>query len=200
MARSRNSLVAVANFSKSDITCLYEDELKNSFSKRLESMGVMEVIGDNTVQKAFSRMELVPGEDSPERLGIRLGANYLIDTDISEYAIARTSSFTIPLIIRFPKTVFILAARASVTDLVTGEKHDLGVISASVKKSRGVNFFPRGASSDLTYLSEPERRIFEKELIENWVEKFNDVIIENIRVFGWEPKRTEISGDEEKSG
>ncbi|MBT4485524.1 MAG: hypothetical protein HOC71_17795 [Candidatus Latescibacteria bacterium] len=200
MARSKNSLVAVANFSKSDIACLYEDALKKSFCKRLESMGVIEVIGDNIVQKSFSRMELVPGEDSPERLGTRLGANYLIKTDISEYAIGRKSSFTVPLVISFPKTVFMLSARASVTDLVTGEEHDLGIISASIKKSRGVNFFPLGASSDLIYLSEPERRIFEKKLIENWVENFNDIIIENIRVFGWEPKRTEIKGDEEKSG
>ena len=200
LVRSRNSLVVVKEFSRSDITYLYESELKDGFRKELNSMGIMNVIGEKKVNRAFKRMELVPLKDKPKRLGIRLGANYLINTDITEYTIDRTPSFKIPLVIGFPQTTFSLSARASVTDLVNGETHDLGIISAKVKETRGVNLFPKGASSDIVYLSDPERRLREKELVDRWVKNFNKVILENLDVFGWEPKRTEIRGDEEISG
>jgi len=200
IVRSRNSLVAVRDFSRRDLTFLYENELRRSFTGELASMGIMKVMRNTDVDDAISRMELVPREDSPERLGVRLGANYLINTTISKYVIERKSSFSIPYVVGFPKTVFSLSAAASVTDLVTGETHDLGVISARVDSPRGVNMFPSGASSDITHLSEPERRQREKELIDRWVERFNDVIYHNMQMFGWEPKRTEIRGDEETSG
>lgn len=200
LIRSRNSLVAVNNFSKSDIRFLYEKDLKHAFLNELKSMGIMDIVKEERVDASVSRSRLVPGADSHQRLGVRLGANYLINTDIANYSIERGSSFAIPFVVGFPVTTFSLAANASVTDLVTGKTHDLGVISVSVKQSRGVNLFAHGKSSDIVYLTEPERRIKEKELIDRWVERFNEVIIEHIDVFGWEPKRTEIRGDEETKG
>lgn len=198
--RSQNSLVAVSDFSKSDIRYLYESEMKAAFHKKFNAMNIMEVVPDSKVTKAFQQKELVPLKDTPERFGVRLGANCLINTDISEYSITRKSSFAIPLLIGFPKSVFSLSAHTSVTDLVTGETRDLGVIYASVIRSRGVNYFPTGASSDIAYLSGPERRLMEKRLIENWVNNFNDVILQNLETFGWEPKSTKIRGEEEISG
>jgi len=200
LVRSRNSLVAVRNFTSSDYTFLYEDELKHSFRKRLSSLGIMDLVREDRTDKSFARMKLLPGEDPPERIGVRLGANYLITTNIAEYAIERGSSFNVPFLFSKPNTTFSLSARASVTDLVSGRIRDLGIISASVKRSRGFNLFPQGESSDLVHLSEPERRIHEKELIDQWVERFNEIILDNLDVFGWEPKRTEMRGDEEVKG
>jgi len=200
LVRSRNSLVAVNDFTLSDSRWLYEDELKHAFLNDLSSMGIMDLVDEERVDASFERMRLVPKKDTPERTGIRLGSNYLINTDITEYTVSRHSSFSIPYVIRFPKTTFALSASASVTDLVTGKTYNLGVISSEVIRSRGVNFFAHGVSSDLEYLSEPERRDREKELVERWIEDFNGVIIDNLDVFGWQPKRTEIRGDEETSG
>ncbi len=200
IVRSRNSLVAVEKFDRRDVKFLYEKELRSSFSQELASMGVMKVVPESGVDREFMRMELVPRKDTPERLGVRLGANYLITTSVAEYVIERKSSFTIPWVIGFPETVFSLSAKASVTELATGEVRDLGVISARVDVPRGVNLFPSGESSDIMYLSEPERMLREKELVDRWVERFNEVIYDNMRMFGWEPKRTEIRGDEETGG
>jgi len=198
--RSRKSLVAIADFTKSDITYPYEMELKNTFHNELSAERIMEILPSKKVDETFNRIAIIPRAVSPEQVGVRLGANYIIKTDISEYSAKRTSSLTIPFVIGFPKTVFFLSAQASVIDLSTGETHNLGVISAKVKKSRGVNFFPMSASSDIMYLSEPERHLMEKQLIDLWVESFKRVIHEKMEVFGWEPKRPEIKGDEDISG
>jgi len=198
--RSRNALVAVKDFSKLDITYLYEKDLKNGLQNELNTGGLMDVVPRNKVELAFQLKTLVPLPDNPQQLGVRLGANYLINADIMEFKVNRSSSFTIPLLISFPQTSFSLSVNASVKDLVTGEVHQLGVIKASVIKPRGVNFFPFSASSDIIYISAPDRRIAEKELINRWVESFNDVIMDNIEIFGWEPKQTEIKGDEETEG
>jgi len=200
LVRSRNSLVAVKEFKRSDIAYLYEDELRHKFQKELGSMDIMRIVPVETVNRAYQRLELVPLEDSSEHLGIRLGANYLILADVINYSVERGSSFKIPYLIGFPKTTFSLSAKTKVTDLVTGETRDLGNISAEVIRPRGVNMFPAGASSDIIYISEPERRMREKELIDRWVDRFNDIIFQNMEVFGWEPKRIEIRGDEETRG
>ena len=105
-----------------------------------------------------------------------------------------------PYLISFPQTNFTLSAQTSITDLTTGEAQSLGVITANVVKPRGINYFPTGASSDLEYISEPERRTAERELIDRWVEEFNIVVIEKIGIFGWEPKKSVITGDEETEG
>ncbi|MFC1693171.1 hypothetical protein ACFL1R_06675 [Candidatus Latescibacterota bacterium] len=198
--RSMNSLVAVGDFSNSDITYMYERELKDVFHKKLSSPGILNVIPETEVSESFQRMELVPGKKSPGRIGVRLGANYLIDTDISEYNLERRSAFTIPLLISFPETMYSLSAQASVTDLATGETRNLGLITASINKKRGVNMFPYSASSDMVYLSEPQRIMMQKALIDRWVDTFNEVLHTNMDVFGWEPKRTETRGDEDISG
>ena len=90
----------------------------------------------------MQQQKLIPVKDTPTELGVRMGASYIINTDISSYDVTRTSSFTIPLIIGFPQTDFFIKAHASVTNLVTGEKHDLGIITATVFKKRGLNLFP----------------------------------------------------------
>jgi len=200
LVRSRNSLVAVDDFTKSDLRFLYERELKNAFRHELMSMGIMDVVDEERVAGSFRRARLVPRKDTPQRLGIRLGANYLINTDISDYSVERDAVFRIPFLFGVPRTTFKLSARASVTDLVSGKTHDLGIISARVVRSRGVSLFHRGGSSDIVYLSEPERRLNERELVDRWVERFNEVILEHLDVFGWEPKRTEIRGDEDTKG
>ena len=98
------------------------------------------------------------------------------------------------------ETVFSLAVRASVTDLSTGDRRDLGVIEAVVYRPRGVLFFPAGESSDLVYLSEPERRTMERDLADRWTVRFNDRIMERLEWFGWEPRRTEPDGAEDVKG
>ena len=198
--RSRYSLVAIKDFSKSDFTYLYEKDLKNTLQNNLSDRGLMSIVPGERVRRAFQQKALVPLPDKPHQLGVRLGANYLINAEILDYNVNRSSGFKVPLLISFPETNFSLSVRASVTDLVTGEMHTLGIISTRVVKSRGVNFFPIGASSDIEFMSEPERRVYEKELIYRWVEEFNNVLIDKIEIFGWEPKQTEIIGDEEVSG
>jgi len=198
--RSRSALVAVKDFSKRDITYLYEKDLKNTLQNELGARGLMNVVPREKVELAFQQKELVPLTEKPQQLGVRLGANYLINAEIIEFNVNRSSSFTIPLLISFPQTSFSLSVRASVTDLATGKVHQLGVIPASVIKPRGVNFFPFSVSSDIIYISEPERRIAERELINRWVEAFNNVIMDNIEIFGWEPKQTETKGDEKTEG
>lgn len=200
LVRSRNSLVAVNDFSKSDLTFPYEEEVKNAFLRELESMRIMDIVSEERVDTANARMRFVARKDGLERLGIRLGANYLINADVSEYSIERGTQRSIPLVLDFPHTMFSISANATVTDLVTGKTHDLGIITASMKKSRGMRFFPHGPSTDLVYHSEPELRKYEKELIDLWLKHFNQVIIDNLDVFGWEPKRTELRGDEETKG
>jgi len=200
LVRSRNSLVAVNDFYKSDQKFLYEREMKEAFRSELSSMGIMDLISDKKVKNAYQRANIVPLKDSPERFGIRLGANYVINTDINEYTITREKGFSIPFIIGFPNTAFVLKARAVVTDLVKGETRDLGEITATLRQQRGMLLFPKGESSDLNYMSEPERSRMEKQLVNLWVEQFNELIYNNLDVFSWEPKRTEIKGDEETSG
>ncbi|MBN1294930.1 MAG: hypothetical protein JXB48_24045 [Candidatus Latescibacteria bacterium] len=198
--RSKNTFVGITDFEKSDLTYLYEKELRDSFQKQLDAFGVLKVVPGKKVDTALHQQTLIPVKDTPTQLGVRMGAGYIINTDISDYNVTRTSSFTIPLVIGFPQTDFSIKARASVTDLVTGEKHDLGIISATVYKKRGVNLFPYGASSDIDYLSEPERRVMEKELVDLWVKNFNDRINERLDLFDWDPKRTILRGDEDVSG
>ncbi len=194
---SRNALVAVNDFSKSDFTYLYEKDLKNALQSDLDARGFMDVVPGGKVALAFHQKTLVPIPESPQQLGVRLGANYLINAEIIEFKADNSSGFKIPLLISFPQTNFSLVVRTSVTDLAKNEKHNLGIVSASVIKERGVNFFPLGASSDINFISEPERRIAEKELINRWVNEFNNVIMNNIKMFGWEPKKSEnISGYE----
>jgi len=198
--RSRNSLIAIKDFSKSDFTYLYEKNLKNTLQNNLSDRGLMSVVAGEKVRQAFLQKALVPLPEKPQQLGVRLGANHLIEAEILDYNVNRSSSFKVPLLISFPETSFSLSVRASVTDLVTGEVYPLGIISASVVKSRGVNFFPLNASSDIKFISEPERRLYEKELINRWVEEFNNVLLDKIEIFGWKPKQNEIIGDEEISG
>ncbi|MCE5251841.1 hypothetical protein LLG96_16660 [bacterium] len=198
--RAKNSFVAVKEFSRSDITYLYETELRKTFQKNLESLSVVEVVPGEKVDRALQQKALVPLEESPTDLGVRLGANYIINADVSEYSVTRKTGFTIPLVVGFPQTDFTLKARASVIDLVTGETHDLGMISATVFKKRGLRMFPLGKSSDIIYLSEPERRSMEKQLIDEWVNNFNKCIIDHIDLFDWDPKRTIVRGDEDIKG
>ena len=94
----------------------------------------------------------------------------------------------------------VLSAQASVSDLVTGKTHDLGLISASVTRPRGVNLFPYGASSDLVHLTDPVKKLMEKRLIDSCVDQFNEAVLNNLEFFGWEPKRTKPGGDEDESG
>ena len=199
-ARAQNSFLAVQSFSKSDFTYLYENELRDSFQKQLQSLGVLNVVPGDQVDTVFRQKALAPLPEKTAELGVRLGAGYLIKTDIFEYSISRTTGFIIPLVVGFPGTNFSIKARATVTDLVTGQTHDLGVVSATVVQPRGVRFFPLGASSDIVYLSEPEQRMVEKKLIDLWVTNFNKQIFDRIDLFDWDPKRIIVRGDEEISG
>ena len=174
--------------------------MKRSLQNNLDDAGFMEIVPENKVERVFKQRELVPLPEKPQQLGVRLGANYLINTNILEFNVNRSPSFAIPYLIRFPQTTFSLSASSSVTNMVTGETHPLGVISADVTKARGVDFFSTGPSSDIIYISEPERRVLEKKLIDDWVDEFNKVMSKKIRIFGWEPKRTEMEGVEETEG
>ena len=199
-ARAQNSYVAVKEFSRSDFTYLYDRELRDSFQKKLDSAGLLNVVPGDKVDTGFQQQSLVPIMETPTDLGVRIGAGYLINTDIADYSVSRSSRFTIPLIIGFPKTDFSIMARASLTDLVSGDTHDLGEISATVFKKRGVNFFPAGKSSDIIYLSEPERRKMEERLVDEWVDQFNKRLMERIELFDWDPKRKILHGDEDVNG
>ncbi len=198
--RARSTRIAVSDVTRNDLTFLYEKELKQTLLRELFSTGLIDVVPDERIERVFQRESLVPITETPENLGVRLGASFLIDADITRYKIDRSPSFSVPYLISLAQTTFSLDARASVRNLVTGETHHLGVISSNVIKPRGINFFPIGASSDLTYLSEPERRQTEKELIDSWVKEFNRVIFKQIKLFGWEPKRSELKGEVETEG
>ena len=198
--RARNALVAVEPFTKSDITYLYERTLKDAVLRELETTDLFTVASERTVSEAMARGDLVAVPDSPSRIGVRLGSQYLITADVDKYSVRRSSSFTIPYLIGFPETVFSLTVRASVTDLSTGEKRDLGQIDAVVYHPRGVLLFPAGASSDLVYLTEPERRSMERDLANRWTARFNARIMERLEWFGWEPRRTEHGGAEDVKG
>lgn len=198
--RSRNSLVAVDKFSKYDITYLYEEDLKATLENNLNKKGFLDIVPAEKVERILQQKTLVPLAEKPQQLGVRLGANYFIHAEILEFKVDRSPSFSVPFLIRFPQTSFSLSANASVTNLITGDTHQLGIISANVAKPRGVNFFPGGASSDIIYISEPEKRIIEKKLIDRWVEEFNTVLMDNIEIFGWEPKQTELNGITETYG
>lgn len=199
-ARARNSVVAVPTFTSNDKTYLYESQLRSLFQKQLSADGVLNVAPQKRVDDKLVSRSLVPLDETPVDLGVRLGSQYVIRADITEYRISRHAGMYIPLVISFPQTDFILSARAVVDDLVAGESHDLGVITATVIKTRGVNFFPLGESSDITYLSEPERAQLEKELIDVWVGNFNTRIYERIDLFDWDPKRVSVRGDEDSGG
>ncbi len=198
--RSRNSIIALEDFSKSDITYLYEKDLKRSLQDNIDNTGFMEIVPEKRVERVLKQRKLVPLPEQPRQLGVRLGAKYLIETNILEFNVDRSPSFNIPFLIRFPRTTYSLSASSSVTNLITGETHEMGIISANVTKPRGIDFFQAGASSDLSYLSVPEHRIAEKELIERWVNEFNTVIAKKISIFGWTPKKTEIEGEVETGG
>jgi|GEM_PF-6076096 hypothetical protein len=190
--RSKNSLVAVNDFTQRDLTFLYTDNLKKTLYRDMSEKGVMSMVPEDKVTRAFLQESLATVPDKPQDMGVRLGANYLINAEISEYKVLRTSSFKIPLLVSFPETNFSLSVNASVTDLATGETHSLGTISSSISKSRGVNFFPFSASSDLEFISVLERRDCENELINRWIDEFNDVLTDQIEIFGWEPKQAEL--------
>ena len=199
-ARAQNMFVAVKKFEKSDNTYVYENELRGSFEKQLNGLGVFNVVPGSHVDKVFTQRSLVPLTEKSTELGVRLGASYLINTDIFDYSIVKKSRFTIPLIVGFPGTLFSIKARASVIDLVSGQTHDLGVIEANVMQPRGVRFFPLGESSDIVHLSEPEILTAKGKLIDSLVHNLNNNIIERIYLFDWDPKRIIIRGDEETNG
>ncbi|MFC1541785.1 hypothetical protein ACFL50_04970 [Candidatus Latescibacterota bacterium] len=198
--RSKNSLVAINDFNRRDYTFLYYEELKKTLNSNMTDKGIMLVIPDDKVRQAFVQESLATVPDNPQQLGVRLGANYLINAEITDYTVTRSSSFKIPMLISFPETIFSLTVNASVTDLVTGERHSFGTISSSISQSRGVNFFPFSASSDIEFLSVVEHRDCENELINRWIEEFNGALMEKIEIFGWEPKRTEIKETGDISG
>ena len=198
--RARSSLVAVPAFQRSARTYQYEADLKNAFHRKLDEVGIVQVVPNDRLDRAYTQRALAPAVDTPEELGVRLGANYIINADITYYNVARTNSFAIPYIIGFPETVYTLTAHASVTDLVSGDTRHIGDITATVNRARGVIFFPTGPSSDLEYLSAPEEVLLERQLIDRWVDRFNTVIMERIDLFGWEPLRTELRGDEDTRG
>jgi hypothetical protein len=189
--RSKNALVAVKDFSGSGKTLFDDRGLRDAFQNALGALEVVNVVPNERVDHALRQEALVPVKDSPRNLGVRIGANYLIAAEILSYRSARTARFTIPFLVRFPMTSFTLAARAKVTDLASGETHDLGIISATLMKERGVLFFPTGPSSDLRYFSEPETRALERELANRWVDALNTRIFERLDLFQWEPKRTD---------
>lgn len=195
--RAKNALVAVPEFTSSDIKFLYEKEIKDSFINKLSSMNYLDMTNGEKTHKAFQQMELVPRKDSLRQLGVRLGANYIINADIFDYSVKRISSLNLPLIISVQKSIFSLSARASITDLITGNVYDMGVITATVSKPRGVNYFPVGGA-DISFLSAPETRAMERELIDKWVDNLNGIIIKNIKVFGWEIKEDKKAGDVDK--
>ncbi|MFC1490540.1 hypothetical protein ACFL6K_04960 [Candidatus Latescibacterota bacterium] len=200
MIRSQNSLVALNDFTRSDMTFMYADELKQSLHKDMTGTGLLSVVSDEKIKNAFRQESLATIPDKPQQLGVRLGANYLINAEITDYNVKRSSSFKIPLIVSFPETSFSLSVNASVTDLVTGESHSLGIISSRITKSRGVLFFPVSASSDIEFISALERRDCENQLLSRWVEEFNSVLMDKIEIFGWEPKKTELNETGEISG
>ncbi|MHB9028388.1 MAG: hypothetical protein ACYC9O_06435 [Candidatus Latescibacterota bacterium] len=189
--RSRNALVAVKDFSGSGKTLFDDRGLRSAFQNALGALEMVKVVPGEQVDRAFRQEALVPVKDSPRNLGVRIGANFLIDAEILSYRSIRASRFSIPWLVRFPTTSFVLTARAKVTNLAGGETHDLGIISATLVKERGVLFFPTGPSSDLRYFSEPETRILERELANRWVDAFNTRIFERLDLFEWEPKRTD---------
>lgn len=199
-ARARNSVVAVPSFTSSDKTYLYERQLRSLFQKQLSAGGVLNVAPQSRVDDALVSKALAPLDESPVNTGVRFGSQYVIRADITEYRINRHAGMYIPLVISFPQTDFVLSARAVVDDLIAGESHDLGLITATIIKTRGVNFFPLGESSDITYLSEPERAQLEKELIDAWVSNFNSRIYERIDLFDWDPQRVTVRGDEDSGG
>ena len=194
--RAKNALVAVKPFTKEDYTYLYAPELREAFQRALGSMDILAVLPNVKTDRALGQEALVPIKDTPQSLGVRLGAHYLISADISSCRSMRTSSFAIPFLISFPETELTLSARTQVTDMITGKVHDMGTITATVVKKRGVIFFPTGPSSDIVQLSVPETRRLERDLINRWVDGFNSRIIERLDLFDWEPKRTRIQGDE----
>jgi hypothetical protein len=122
----------------------------------------------------------------------------MIQADIEKYRVERSSSLTIPYILSLPYYDFSLAATASITNLLTGETEQLGVITAEISKPRKMEFFPAGETSFFDYISEPERREAERELVERWVEEFNTVMTNKINILGWEPRKTVLKGEEEK--
>ncbi len=199
-ARAENALVAVGSFRSTDGMFPYERELKEVFRTHLEAADLFAITPDDVVDDAFSRAALVPVRESVGRLGVRLGSEFLITADISEYYIRRTTGLAIPFVVGFPKTVLTLRAHAKVTNLVTGEIADLGDIEAAVTRDRGVLFFPAGPSSDLEHLTEPQLRQAERELVDRWTTGLNDRILEQIDFFGWEPERTKVEGAEDVKG
>lgn len=198
--RSKNTLVAVREFSARDKSFLYERELRDAFQTELGSMELMNVLPVERVDRAFGQESLVPVKDSPQKMGVRLGAQYLINTQIQSYCAIRGSRFTIPFLVMLPKTDFVLSARISVSNLADGTVHDLGIVTATVVKCRGTVFFPMGGSSDLVYIPEPETRRLEKELIDRWVDALNARILERIELFDWTPKHTGAPGESDPKG
>ena len=189
--QSRNALVAVSEFSRRDDTFPYESEMRTSFQEALGALELMNVVPGDEVDRAFRQEAIVAVKDSPRDLGVRLGAQYIISAQVRSYTASRKSRFTIPFILMMPKTDFVLSARASVTNLATGKVFDLGVVTATLVKKRGTVFFSTGNSSDLVYLSVPETRSSEKELIDRWVDTLNKRILERLDLFDWKPKQTE---------
>ncbi len=198
--RSRNALVAVKEFKKADYRYMYERDLRNALEGDIRARDALKIIPNKATDEAFLQKALVPLEESPSSLGIRLGSNYLITTEILSYDVRRSASLHVPFLIKFPQTTFKLHAHVTVEDLTSGKEHQLGIVDATVVQPRGVQFFPVGYSSDIVYLSEPDRCAAQRELINNWVNSFNNLMMEKIEVFGWEPRKTEVKGSEETSG
>ena len=193
---AKNTVVAFTDFSKQDITYFYEEDLKTALLGSLRADNFLRIASNRQVGDVMYQQTLVPIPERPQQLGVRLGATHLVTTEILEYRIDRLANITVPFIVGFPQTDFTLTCRASVTDLVTGESHPLGTITATVVRPRGVVFFPAGQSSDISQLSEPECLKAEKELINRWVEQCTAAIVENSRLFGWEPMRAGVGIDE----
>jgi len=187
--RSRNAMVAVREFSGSGATLFDDRNLRTACVNALGSLEIMNMIPEERVDVALIQEKLAPAKDSPQHFGMRIGANFVIDAEIISYRAERKSRFSIPYLIRFPANDFSLSVRANVLNLASGKTHDLGIVSAAITKKRGVLFFPGDLSSDLRYFSEPETRIFERELSDRWVDAFKIRVMERIDLFEWEPKR-----------
>lgn len=187
---SRNTLVAIPEFTRQDDSFPYEQEMRAAFQDALGSMELMNVVPREEVDRAIHQEALNPVKDSPNELGVRLGAQYIITAQVRSYTAIRSSRFTIPYIVMMPKTDFTLSAKTFVTNLATGKVYDLGMVTAVLAKPRGTVFFSTGKSDDIEYFSEPETLQYEKELIDRWVDTLNTRLLERMDLFDWKPKKS----------
>lgn len=143
-------------------------------SKQKDVKRVLEMEG----LKPDSKIDL----KTAQRLGQKLGVDYVVVGEIVQFKQERDKGFYIPYLIGLPKTSVNISVSVNLIDVKDGFLSFVDVVSASNSMSRGISFFPADREGKNEYLSAIERQELYKGLLQKWANELRSIMFEDVSV------------------